>query len=372
MPIPLGKIGKFLAIFSAAALLCAAAVVSAAPGDSGKELTPEEASLVREAVPKWVTDLKEGRPVERRRSAAASLAKAGPLAAAALPALARSLADPDREVRHSAVWALGRMGPIVCSDPSAVQGLNRLVKSSRESEEVREAAVSAVAEIGPCAEVMPALLQASTDPNVRVRVAAARGMARNPDSPEVPAALAVLLTDSNEEVIEAAAMALTQIGSAGAPPLVAGLGSPLEQTRRWTRRAVEKLGVSAAKSLAQLLVDSSAEEDLRETAADLLVKIGPAAAPIFAEALADPQWQIRRISCRALGAIGPSVADNPKVLAKLLKALKDPQWQIRQEAAVTLGKIKARSAKKALLKLLNDNELGVQNAAESALENLEE
>ncbi|MEK7485049.1 MAG: HEAT repeat domain-containing protein, partial [Planctomycetota bacterium] len=57
----------------------------------------------------------------------------------------------------------------------------------------------------------------------------------------------------------------------------------------------------------------------------------------------------------------------------LMKALKDESWQVRRQAAFALGDLKseAKEAISELTLLLEDEDINVRNAAESAIEEIE-
>lgn len=88
----------------------------------------------------WIRALEPGRVKEVRVTAAEALAELGPVAATALPALARALDDPDHAVRAASAKGLGRLGVVARSERT------KLVRLQREDPEpeVRHAAGEAI------------------------------------------------------------------------------------------------------------------------------------------------------------------------------------------------------------------------------------
>jgi HEAT repeat protein len=112
--------------------------------------------------------------VETRYHVARALARLGPRASPALPALLETLADEDWEVRMESCWTLAAIGP-----------------SARTAQD--------------------ALLRTLRDPDPQVRAAAAWGLAQIGAGPEVAGPLRALLDDPVRDVRTAAADALRRV-----------------------------------------------------------------------------------------------------------------------------------------------------------------
>jgi eukaryotic-like serine/threonine-protein kinase len=99
----------------------------------------------------WVRALEPGRPKDVRVTAAQALGELGPLAARALPAVARGLDDADLAVRAASVIAVGRMGVVARSERT------KLVRLQREDPEpdVRHAAGEAITQIDKATNPSP-------------------------------------------------------------------------------------------------------------------------------------------------------------------------------------------------------------------------
>ena len=150
-----------------------------------------------------------------RQQAAAELAKLGPKAKAAIPALGRALDDPNSKVCNEVALALGPMGkdgvpPLVeflksksknrefaakalgeigPNAKAAIPVLGKLVDDSDEM--LQSAATTALHNLGPEAR-LPALIGSLRDKNVEMRAKAARALGTM--GPEAKSAIPALLT----------------------------------------------------------------------------------------------------------------------------------------------------------------------------------
>jgi HEAT repeat protein len=153
-----------------------------------------------------------------RWSAARTLGNIAPQAAAqAVPALVAMLSDPDGDLRLAAVAALEHYGS------AALPAVPALVQTLRPDEavELRVAVIHVLEQIGtPCAPVaVPALGNALTDADPRIRQAAARGLGRfGGAARDAVEALRAARTDSSMDVQQAATEALLQIAEPANSP----------------------------------------------------------------------------------------------------------------------------------------------------------
>ena len=131
-----------------------------------------------------VKDLKDPNPGIRSR-AGMLLAKKGPNATAAVPALARALTDQDLNVRFFAADALKAIGPgAEAAVPALIKALETfpggtpaLTGPSRYYADARWIAADALGAIGIGArEAVPALTKTLRDPDPNVRSAAASAL----------------------------------------------------------------------------------------------------------------------------------------------------------------------------------------------------
>ena len=75
---------------------------------------------------------------------------------------------------------------------------------------------------------------------------------------------------------------------------------------------------------------------IRETAADALWRIGPAAVPALIDSLKDPDGYVRFLAARSLAHLG---SDAEAAVPALIVALDDPEELVRRQAARALGQI---------------------------------
>ena len=126
--------------------------------------------------------------------------------------------------------------------------------------------------------------------------------------------------------------------------------------------ADEKFAGAAAR-VGQLLVENVG---LRDTAADVLGKMGnPDAVPFLQQAADDTDADVRTRIAFALGKLG-----DPQAVPTLIDLLQDPQWSVRANAAQALGMIGDSSAQNALGGMRRDPNSSVRDASEAALEKL--
>jgi HEAT repeat protein len=212
--------------------------------------------------------------------AALLLARLGPRASQAVPALVRVLEAPEM-----------RMGPAA------------------------HAAILALGQIGAGAEVVvPALVVCLGEPDIRLRQAAAAVLgAFGPAASLAVPPLARALWYPDDHAFSAVAEALGRIGSAAtdaAPELVRGLDHGAAFVR-----AVAALNLSRVQPDPVLavpaLVNALRDEDhfVRAQAAAALGRLGPAAAtPALTALLADAEEAVQIAAIEALGAIGPAAS----------------------------------------------------------------
>lgn len=117
----------------------------------------------------WTSELKDENP-RARRTAAARLAKMGAGAKDAIPHLTEMVKEEDTDVRLSAVYALGKIGP--SDKETAVAALATALDD--QDLIVRKFAVEALANVGDASVV--ALTQALGDENLSVRKDAAKAL----------------------------------------------------------------------------------------------------------------------------------------------------------------------------------------------------
>ena len=302
------------------------------------------------ALPVLLDALKE-EDEDARRDAADALGQIGMIV---VPALIEFLTDLDADVRYHAAYALGNIG-----DPKAILPLIATLGDIDES--VRYSGVDALEKIGGAA--VPALIEALTNANCKMRRSAADSLGKIGDDRAVPA-LIQTLGDTDDDVRYHSTDALGKIKVAEAvPALIQTLMDTNDSVRQSAANSLGKIGVAAVPPLIETLKDTN--DKLRYFAADILGEIrGAQAVSALVRALKDVDPDVRYRAADALGKIGEH-----KAVPALVKALEDPNNSVRESAANALGKIGDVRAVPALLrnfKNIDDADKGADDVRQSA------
>ena len=128
-----------------------------------------------------------------RQAAAGALAKMGPAAQAAKPALLRCLqGDPSAPVRSNAACALGWLG----KDPELIPPLIKALDD--QDKEVRRYAAYALSLLSPTsAPAVPKLIERLEDPHMAYMAARALGAIGAPARPSIPQLIKALRRDNS-------------------------------------------------------------------------------------------------------------------------------------------------------------------------------
>jgi HEAT repeat protein len=328
---------------------------------------------------------------------------------AVLPVAARSLGDPDVEVRRLGLAALDELVATLAD----VIGVPRpaAVLDVGEPERYRGEVEAEAAELQPLtaclAQRLPALIAALRDADPEVRLAAHHAFESAAavtlrlqfrlDSafwpPPVPGqtppprrivplwqalcqAVPTLVQGVGDTDVRTrrAALGVLEILGPGARPAVPALTQALADADpfvRWAAaRTLGKLGPVAPETtvpaLARLLSDR--DLDLRLTAASALARYGPAAraaVPALVQATWTGDVEERVAAIRALEAIGP---DPHAVMPALSIALQHPDHRVRQAAVELVGRLGSTTETANLLQLAAcDPDLAVRKAANDGL-----
>ncbi len=292
-----------------------------------------------EAVNKLIAAL-GGKDEKARIAAIDSLAHLGPAAKGAVGALVGQLSDKSAAVRAHAAHALQLIGP---GEPAAVE----------------------------------ALIKATTDSDANVRRMAVRALHQIHPAPQnVVDALAKELSDADPAVQIESLNALTDLGEAAVPVLVAALGN--EQTRYWAILALGELGEKgkgAVEALVAALKDPRPEvrREVLVTFARMGAPAAPAVSAISAQ-MNDKDDSVRHAAVFALGRIGPEAAS----AADALRKARESKDQLMQTvAAWALAHIEPNNeelrqeAVKLLTAVIRDHKSKAQGAALRGLLELE-
>jgi HEAT repeat protein len=274
-----------------------------------------------------------------------------------VPALTRSLADPDTQVRLLARRALEDM-----TNPQ-LRLLARTTNTSRDAGK-QPAGVLQPSRFVPGSSsakdplveglqgTVSALAQGLHDQDVRARRAAIDVLETlGPAAAPAASALVDALSDGDRFVRWAAARTLGKISpveaDAAVPALAQLLDDPDLDLRLAAMTALERYGSSARLVLPDLVrAVGSTDADLRIAAIHVLEVIGSphtaTAIPTLADALADGNPRVRREAAVALGKIGVSARSAAEPLRK---ALQDDDPDVQKAAGEALLKI-MRTVKK--------------------------
>ena len=252
----------------------------------------------------------------------------------AVPALLMTLRDNDPEARLSAVHVLGKIGPKAIP---AVPLLRELLKT--DSPKVRCAAASALWAIAHDDLVIMTLRESLQDPDRTVRQDAAEAVGEiGPDAKLTTPLLVKLLTDKHEAVRNEAVRALGIIGpdaKAAVPSLIAIV------------KAAQEFG------------------PFRDSVVECIWRIGPLGVPALVEALKDlEEARVLGMLADSLGRIGPRAQTAVPALLRLLNL---PDGALRVKVAFALWQISQHEAAlPALVRSLGDKKNSIRwNAAEA-------
>jgi HEAT repeat protein len=298
----------------------------------------------KEAVPALIKAL-DDRSSSVRYRAILTLAKIGPAAAAALPALRVLYLDRASGLQDEAAAALrslGKQAIPTLTEPLAtnpvvppgqvVLGLGSpwaLFGVWRDYAADHRRALTALGAIGP--DALESLLIALKNPNADVRKLAAGELGE--------------LGYRDERIIG---------------PLADAMNDPQDVVRQEAGFALRNLNPDTRLLLSGLSrALKNADGDVRLNAVQFLGRLGTAAAPLLTEALRDKDAVVYEQAVKSLSGLE---ADNEYLLATVAPLLQDSDTQVRQNAAVVLRRCGAR-ALPLLIAALKDKEAAVRRDA---------
>jgi HEAT repeat protein len=259
------------------------------------------------------------------------------------------LYSPDQEERRLAVEMTG-WGASQAAVESAIRALGDPVP------DVRRAAVGALGRLRDRSAVA-ALGKTLADPDADVRVGAVRALGVIDDE-GVLAFLVAALKDPDHRVRETTSHVLTEWSSPAVAKRLAGVLA-VPSLRESAADLLRRIGPTSVELLIDVLIQGSAE--IRHTVGPLLEQIIGIDEFLGRMDSLEPERRLRAIE--ALGAIaGPLAVD------ALMRSLSDPDERIRLRATQLLGELGDPIAADAVRRLVDDPVPDVATAARYALE----
>jgi HEAT repeat protein len=310
--------------------------------------------------------------------AATILGDIGPAAAGAVPELVRLIDAEDEDVRRAALLALAGIGP------GAASAAERLLQALNTSDyPARAGAAYALAHIGAKEAVgdLQRIMAQSDDERLRMTAAWALVILdpETVDTDRILPALVAGLDDPWELVRRECVSALAVLGPRARSTidrLLPLLDDPDPLVRAETLVALQRLGADVESLLPRLIEGLDDEtSDTRYACAYVLGQLGENARPAvprLKELLNHRREFDRVVAAWALAKIDPTPATRELAVPLMIGALTNPSAQVRREAAATLGELgDGRAAVlEALRTALDDPAPEVQQAARRSLEQL--
>jgi len=316
--------------------LCVAAILI---GDTA--VPAEEVTYDSKGLSEWAKDLESPDP-KCRATAAGVIAKLGPKAAKAVPALIRALKDEHVSVRDDVVRALGAIGPAATSAAPA------LAEAFADKERyLRDTVFETLQKLAPKdLSAIPGLVRdvGSDAPHTRIWAAAALSrLCRNDyelsrvgiDPEPMLKALSEAASDRNVHVRRAAMRALSSLSCLGEVDPHIFLNGMKDRDDDVRMHAVLCLGDSEA--LCRALKDQNPK--VRERAAERLShRTDEESVGALAEALSDEEWDVAYRAASALSARYRRAKAALPALTRIV-ADKDEEPLPRWSAAEAIGNV---------------------------------
>jgi len=180
-----------------------------------------------------------------------------------------------------------------------------------------------------------ALLEALTDKNDAVRMAASRALAEIKD-PKLADSLVASLQQPERWLPARVAEVLVALGEHAVEPLLKAIPH-FEGEAHLIAEILGEIGDPRAVPHLTELLGKSYSARVRAAAAEALGKINSAEViPALKKALRDEAWEVRSRVVNALGRTG-----NPQVIPLLEEALKDAEWNVRASAEAAMEEMAA-------------------------------
>jgi HEAT repeat protein len=313
-----------------------------------------------------------------RKQIAEMLEKLGSAAAPAAAALAKAATtDEAVPVREAALAALASIGP---DGSAAIPELIRFLADTKASDDLRARTVTVLAIIAPShPEVIATVLKETEESSPSIREAAANALSRlSPPTAAILNRLASMAkSDPSFPIRTAALRSLAKLGTAALAirneiePIVKS-GSPNQIL--WAKVVLARIDDNPEAAIPAVRAGLTAKNPgERQAAVEALPLLGrPSAADVTAvKALCrDRSPELRRTVAQTLGELGHDAKPAVSELVQLLKS--DIDADVRRAAAIALGRIEDRSeVVLQALKSAEKSDPAVATAARSSRDHLE-
>ncbi|MGE3806225.1 MAG: HEAT repeat domain-containing protein, partial [Gemmataceae bacterium] len=320
---------------------------------------PTDAEEQTRSLPDLIKDVQSG-DKQVRESAIRAIGELGPKAEEAIPALIEAMKKRDNvglgtmvkgrddgyapnSTRESAVWALLQIGP-KGKEALARSGLTILLEGLKDKDpSVRDHTLTALGQLGPLAKpAIPEMVRCLADPSTSVSHSAQ--FALQSVGPEAAPAVLACLKSDDAKVRRAAGRTIRWMRDLPVEPLIEALRSDDPYVRYSAAQALFSLGPQAKPAAAELikrlsdreLVKAADQHYAEYTVVDTLAAIGVGAVPELTSALQSDELAVRSGAARALGKIGPPAKSAAPALIKLLD---DKFVGVSLEAACALVRV---------------------------------
>jgi HEAT repeat protein len=300
---------------------------------------------------------------EARRDASYHLARMGPEAKEAIPALIKALGDEDKQVWANSIAALANLGPLAePAIPVLLQGLESRGGGGRGRRQYDRSQIvlrtaHALSRIGVAA--VPALMQALKSEETTMRLGAIKALggmqaAATPAIPELVNNLGHGDAEVRRDLIETFGL----IGEPAVKPLQDALGSQDARAREVAALSLASIGRPLATPAAARLLEvaeKDQDDSVKAAALAALPRVGadPATAvPLALAGLKSSDEGVRRAATNSLllsRSYGRSYGE--KAVPALVADLRSDDATVRQRSAQVLGRmnVAAREAVPALI-----------------------
>ncbi len=279
--------------------------------------------------------------VVARREASYELAKLGPKAKDALPALIKALDDGDKQVWTNAIAAVSAMGPDAKDAiPTLLADFDSKSASRQRSyyrDQVIVRTAYALTRIGPAA--IPPLIDGLRSQDTMMRSGCARALGgMGPAAKDAVPALIENLGHGDAGVQADVIDALGSIGDTAKPKLIEALAWKEPRQRSTAALALGAMGKSAQDATAPMLAQLKTETDaaVRASLLTALPRLGADATLALIEGLKDEREPIRHAAINGLLTARSAQAQIVKALTALLR---DPNPASSERAAYVLGRL---------------------------------